>query len=152
MAKDKIDYPVVAIGRPTKYTEKVKQYVEDHKINNVTFIHQSDFSDFPAIYQMATMFVYPSIFEGFGIPILEALNSGTPVITTKGGVFPEVGGDAALYVEYGNTAEMSKQIQRLLGDEPLRQKLATKGKQQALKFRKIEIAANLMNVYRKLVK
>ncbi len=149
MAKDKIEYPVVAIGRSTKYTDKVKQYVAEKKLD-ATFIHQADFSDFPAIYQMATLFVYPSVFEGFGIPILEALNSGTPVITTKGGVFPEVGRDAALYVEYGNTEEMANAINQLINDENLRQGLAKKGKQQALKFREAEIATNLMNVYKKL--
>lgn len=151
IAKDKIDYPVVAIGRQTKYTDKVKQFVEDNKIENVSFIHESDFSDFPAIYQMATLFVYPSIFEGFGIPILEALNSGTPVITTAGGVFPEVGGDAALYVEYGNINQMSEKIQSLLNDKALREELSTKGKQQALRFREEEMAEKLMNVYRKVM-
>lgn len=150
MNQNNINYPVVAIGRETKYTEKVKLYVEEHHINDVTFIHQSDFCDFPAIYQMATLFVYPSIFEGFGIPILEALNSGTPVITTKGGVFPEVGGDAALYVEYGNNAEMAKQIKILLENKTLREELSKKGKQQTLKFREKEMASKLMNVYRKL--
>jgi len=151
MAKSDIQYPVVAIGRSTKYTEKVKQFVKDKEIKDVTFIHTSDFSDFPAIYQMATMFVYPSIFEGFGIPILEALNSGTPVITTAGGVFPEVGGDAALYVEYGNNAEMAQQIKKLLESQTLREELATKGKQQALKFREKEMAANLISVYQKVM-
>ena len=150
MAKDYIDYPLVAVGRPTKYTDKVKSFVKDNQLN-ATFIHNVDFADLPALYQMATLFAYPSLFEGFGIPILEALNSGTPVITTAGGVFPEVGGDAALYVEYGNIEEMSAQLQRLLNNASLREELAAKGKQQALKFREKEMAANLMNVYNKLM-
>ena len=100
---------------------------------------------------MATLFAYPSIFEGFGIPILEALNSNTPVITTKGGVFPEVGGDAALYVEYGNVDEMTEALKSLLGNEELRRQLSQKGKMEALKFREEEIASQLMSVYKKLL-
>lgn len=151
IVKDKIDFPVVAIGRETKYTEKVKTFVKENNIDNVTFIHDADFCDFPAIYQMATLFVYPSIFEGFGIPILEALNSGTPVITTQGGVFPEVGGDAALYAEYGNISEMGTCLRKVLSDDELRLDMARKGKQQALKFREQEMADNLMSIYRKIL-
>ena len=148
--KANIDVPVIAIGRATDYTEKVKTYVKENNLNG-TFIHNADFEDFPAIYQLATCMAYPSIFEGFGIPILEALNSGTPVITTAGGVFPEVGGDAALYVEYGNDEQMSDCLTRILNDENLRKELSQKGKKQALKFREAEIAKNLMSVYKKIV-
>ncbi len=148
MVEKNIDYPVVVIGRSTDYCTKVKKYVAQHQLN-VQFIHDADFSDFPAIYQQATLFVYPSIFEGFGIPILESLNSGTPVITTRGGVFPEVGGDAALYVTLGDTNEMATAIQNLLNKAELRTELSTKGKQEALKFRESEIAKNIMIVYQK---
>ena len=62
------------------------------------------------------MFVYPSFYEGFGIPILEALNSRVPVITTRGGVFPETGGDACIYVEPESTDEMLHALETVLGD------------------------------------
>lgn len=149
LKKAHLNTPVVALGRSTNYTDKVKAFVKENKQQGI-FIHDADFKDFPAIYQMARCMAYPSVFEGFGIPILEALNSGTPVITTKGGVFPEVGGEAALYVDYGNEDEMAEALKQILQDEKLRNTLATKGKKQALKFREAEIAQNLMNVYRKL--
>ncbi len=149
-AEGNINLPIVAIGRETTYAQKVKTFAKQHNVQAL-FIHQSDFTDFPAIYQMASLFAYPSVFEGFGIPILEALNSGTPVITTKGGVFPEVGGDAALYVAYGDTDAMINAIKSLLNDENLRQDLSQKGKEQALKFREQSIARRLMEVYQKIL-
>lgn len=149
MKKAGINYPVLALGQSTKYSDKVKAYVKAHGLDG-TFIHQADFNDFPSIYQMATCLVYPSVFEGFGIPILEALNSGTPVITTEGGVFPEVGGDAALYVKHGDIDAMASTLQQVINDGKLRDNMAQKGKQQALKFRDDNIAQDLLSVYQKL--
>lgn len=146
IAKGKIDYPVVAVGRSTKYTEKVKTFAQENKLES-TFIHNVDFEDLPVIYQMATLFIYPSLFEGFGIPILEALNSNTPVITTAGGVFPEVGGKAAKYVEYGDIDQMSEAIKTLLANNTLCEEMAKEGLKQALLFREKEMANNLMAVY-----
>lgn len=149
LVQGKIDYPVVVVGQPTKYIKQVKDYIKLHNLNCI-FLHDADFIDFPSIYQIATCFVYPSIFEGFGIPILEALNSGIPVITTAGGVFPEVGGDAALYVESGNTNAMASTLISVISNKDLRMELADKGRHQALKFRDEVIAAKLMSVYDKL--
>lgn len=145
-----IDFPVVVVGPKTKYFETVSTFAEQNKLE-VTFIHNVDFLDLPCIYQLSEVFIYPSKFEGFGIPILEALNSETPTITTKGGVFPEVGGDAARYVSYGNTAEMIEAITTVLSDSTLRTEMIEKGKKQALKFKEQEIANNLMKVYSDLV-
>lgn len=146
----KIDTPVVAVGPKTKYFETVSNFATEHKLD-VRFIHNVDFADLPSIYQMAEVFIYPSKFEGFGIPILEALNSETPIITTKGGVFPEVGGDAAQYVSFGNTTEMVEAINSVLSDTTLQASMVEKGKKQALKFREKEIANNLMKVYSNLM-
>lgn len=146
LVEGNIDMPVVALGPKTKYFETVDAYAKQHKLD-VRFIHNANFSELPAIYQLAEVFIYPSKFEGFGIPILEALNSKTPIITTKGGVFPEVGGDAALYVEYGNEKQMAKTISRVLSDFKLRNDMVDKGLKQALKFREESIAKNLMAVY-----
>ena len=96
------------------------------------------------------MFVYPSQFEGFGIPILEALNSETPVITTNGSCFPEVGGDAVKYVNYKDDAAMQHTIDEVISNETLREEMITKGKTQALKFREKHIAQNIARVYTKV--
>lgn len=88
MVAGKLDIDLVACGRHTRYADRVMEYAAAHGIGSrVRMLHSVPFSDLPALYQMASVFVYPSFYEGFGIPILEALNSRVPVITTRGGVF-----------------------------------------------------------------
>ena len=107
------------------------------------------FSDLPAVYQQADLFIYPSIFEGFGIPIIEALYSGIPVITTRGGVFSETGGFSTIYVEPDNIEKLSDSIYTILNDVLLRTKMIDEGLEYVQKFNEDKIASNLMNVYLK---
>lgn len=147
-----VDVPLVAVGRPTNYLNKVKDFVSEHKLEKqAIFLHNVETPELPAIYQMASLFVYPSLFEGFGIPILEALNSGTPVITSKGSCFPEVGGDAAKYAEYGNIEELADTIKTVLQSKELQLDMATKGKAKALEFREEKIIGELFNYYQSLI-
>ena len=77
--------PLVVVGKATPYTKKVKAFIAAHNLGNrVLFLHDVDFHDLPAIYQQATVFVYVSRYEGFGIPLLEAINCVTPVIAATG--------------------------------------------------------------------
>jgi len=82
----------------------------------------------------AGVFVYPSRYEGFGIPILEAMKLGTPVVTSNVTAMPEVAGDAALLVDPDNVGEMASQIARLLDDGELRKKLIEAGKERSRPF------------------
>ena len=149
----KTDLPVVVIGRPTKYLNEVKSYLEKANLNHrAIFLHHVETENLPAIYQNSKLFIYPSQFEGFGIPILEALNSGTPVITTNGSCFPEVGGDAVKYVNYKDNAGMQHTIDEVISNKELRKEMITKGKAQALKFREQHIAENIAKVYNKVLK
>ncbi len=152
MVQAKIDMPIVAVGRATKYLDKIKGFITKNKLENkAMFLHNVETEELPAMYQMATVFAYPSLFEGFGIPILEALNSGTPVITSKGSCFPEVGGNAAQYAQYGNTEELAEVLERVLSDSNLQNEMAVKGKQQALLFREEEVTKELLTYYSKIL-
>ena len=84
--------------------------------SNVCFVFRQDFTfdALPSFYQMATAFCYPSIFEGFGIPIIEAMYSNIPVITSKGGVFGETGGEAAWYVDPLNRDKLAATLSTVL--------------------------------------
>lgn len=150
MAEHKVDreWHLVACGKHTPYADEVMKYAAGHGLTDrVHLIHNAAFADLPAIYQMAGIFVYPSFYEGFGIPILEALNSGVPVITTEGGVFPETGGDACLYIDPNSAEQMAAAINSLTNDEGLRRDMVARGLRHAENFREPLIAENLMKVY-----
>jgi glycosyltransferase involved in cell wall biosynthesis len=89
----------------------------------------------PAVYAGAEFFIYPSIYEGFGLPVIEAMASGAPVITSGVTALPEVAGDAALYVDPWNVESISSAIERLAGDAALRSQLRQQGLQRAARFK-----------------
>ena len=143
---------LVVIGRKTTYYQTVLKYIEDNRLSNrVHFLEGVALNELATIYQMADVFVYPSIFEGFGIPIIEALYSKTPVITSKGGVFPEAGGPDTCYVDPSNTEEFSKTIENLLNDKQKRTEMADKGFTFVQKFNDDVIANNIMQLYRSIL-
>ena len=146
-----IDTTLVLIGRKTDYWQEIEKYAKEknitHKIKHLTNVSQRDLA---IIYQLATIMAYPSVFEGFGIPIIEALYSKTPVITTNSGVFPEAGGPNSMYVNPENTEEIQHAIQKLLADENLRMSMAENGWQYAQQFNDEQIAQHLMRVYNSL--
>ena len=103
--------PLVIIGRHTKYFKKVDAYVQSSELtNDVIFIDKVEFSELPAIYQMASAFIYPSVFEGFGIPLLEAAESGVPIITSTGSCFKEAAGNDAVFVDPYNINDLTSAI------------------------------------------
>ncbi len=143
--------PLVIAGKPTAYLADIKDYLKQNPAGDrIIFNHDIKSSDLPAIYQSASLFVYPSIFEGFGIPILEALYSGVPVITSTGSCFAETGGDAALYCDPLDVEQMGKCISTVLNDPDSRKLMIRKGFEHASKFDEVNVAANLMSVFENL--
>ncbi|MCC8089668.1 MAG: glycosyltransferase family 4 protein [Rikenellaceae bacterium] len=151
VAEHNIDIDIVACGRHTPYADKIAEYAVKNNIENrLHFIHNVTFSDLPAIYQMAQGLIYASFYEGFGIPILEGLNSRIPVITSQGGVFPETGGDACIYIDPHSVEQMADAIEKILSDRELVANMTDKGSNYALKFRDKEVAEDIYSVYRKI--
>ncbi len=151
MQKANVKFPFVIIGKPTKYLANVKAFVERYNMRDVYFLHNVPTEELPAFYQMAKVFIYPSIFEGFGIPILEALVSHTPVITSKGGCFAEAGGKSSIYVDPQNPKEIGLAIKEVLDNNHLRENMIFDGFIHAQEFRREKVAQNLIRVYEKLV-
>jgi glycosyltransferase involved in cell wall biosynthesis len=160
--KGKLDVPLIVIGDGTSYKSVVKKYIAENGMEKqVRFLsdepaakNADDFrsaKDFPAIYQQAIAMIYPSIFEGFGIPILEALCSRIPVITTNVSCMPETGGDAAYYVSPFDIEEMSQAIWSVTTNHELRSGMIEKGIQHADRFTRKSCAESVINVYRNLV-
>lgn len=149
IAQEKIDAPLVVIGRQTDYTKELHYLADSLKISSrVHFLHNVETIDLPAIYQMAQLFIYPSIFEGFGIPILEALCSEAPVITSAGSCFEETGGDYSLYVQPQNAFEIGASILKVLSDSNLQAKMKLEGLNHADQFTDDKIADKIMTFYR----
>lgn len=139
---------VIAIGKRTPYTTKVESYLKENQLEGqMHFFSNIPFNELPAFYQMATTFVYPSLFEGFGIPLLEALNSGIPAIGATGSCLEEAGGPHSLYVNPTNEVELAQAVEQTLTNQALRESMITEGKKYALKFEESKIAADMLNSY-----
>jgi glycosyltransferase involved in cell wall biosynthesis len=142
-----IDCPLVVVGRKTSYYQQVRNYIERNGMNQVLFLDHVQVSDLPAIYQASKGFIYPSSYEGFGIPILEALNSGVPVITSAGGCLAETAGKGGLLIDPENREQMIDSIRQVLEDSGLRDRLVREGGAHALKFREEQTIPSLYKVY-----
>jgi len=101
------------------------------------------------LYRNASAFVYPALYEGFGLPILEAMARGVPVITSNTSSLPEVAAEAALGVDPGSVREIAAAIETLLADPVLQEKLATRGRARAERFSWDETARQTLQVYEK---
>jgi glycosyltransferase involved in cell wall biosynthesis len=139
------------IGKPTAYLNKIIEFIERHSLINIIFCDVVQNQDLPGIYQLADLFVYPSIFEGFGIPVLEAMYSRVPVITSKASSMTEVGGDYTIYVDPTNAEEMAAAIKKVLYDEDLQQKMIAEGYRHARSFDADKVTSNIMQVYKKVL-
>lgn len=149
MSLAKIDLPLIAVGGQSAYAAQMAELAKQRGVD-LRYLHGFPFEELPAVYKMAELFCYPSIFEGFGIPILEAMCIGTPVLTSTGSCFAETGGDAALYADPLDAEEIAHQLRRILSDEALRNEMRTKGFQQADRFTDDKVANNLISVYNNL--
>lgn len=139
---------LVLVGKATKYKQNLTHFIAQNKLQNrVLFLENLPFVDLPSIYHLAKIFVYPSVFEGFGIPILEALNCGVPVIAATGSCLEEAGGPNSIYINSNSENELANQINLVLNDETLRQNMIIQGKLYALNFRENTIAQKLITVY-----
>ncbi len=148
----KISMPLVVVGKPTPYLNQVKQFIYTNSLSSrVFFLHQVGFDELPALYQMATAFIYPSRYEGFGIPVLEALNSGTPVIAAKGSCLEEAGGPDSIYIDPDDEQALAAAINHIWSNPKLRQQMIVNGFNYAHNFDDDKLSARLMNLYQNIL-
>lgn len=152
IARSKEKVSVVLIGKSTHYQKQLDQFVEEEGLESrVHFVHQVDFNDLPSIYQASKIFVYPSRFEGFGIPIVEAITSGTPVIAAKGSCLEEAGGPDSIYVDPDDDKALAHEIDKLLINESQCAKMVSQSLKHIQQFEPDQLAANMMNVYKEML-
>lgn len=116
--------------------------------DNLIFPGYLPLSDLNELYAGALAFLFPSLYEGFGIPVLEAMASGTPVLTSTTSSLPEVAGDAALLVDPENTREIAQAMKRFAEDKQLREQLIEKGFQNIKRFSWTKAAKQVLQVYK----
>lgn len=160
LLRNECPLPLVIIGEGNCYKQKVEKFITENKLESrIIFLSQrvaaqsKDFKssqDFPAIYQAATAMVYPSYFEGFGIPVLEALWSRLPVITSNTSSMPEAGGDGAFLIDPAKPQEIAEAILKIYSDPNFTESMKTKGWQYAQRFTVQNCAASVMDVYTQL--
>lgn len=129
------DLQLVIIGKKGWQYEPILAAPQKFGVEDtVKFLDFVTDDDLPAFYSNATCFVLPSLYEGFGLPVLEAMKYGCPVLTSNVSSLPEAGGDAAVYFDPENVDDITKQIERVLSDSALRKEMAAKGHEQVKKF------------------
>jgi glycosyltransferase involved in cell wall biosynthesis len=152
-AVQKTTHNLVVVGSKTEYFNKIEAFLQtDGELRKrIHFLEKVPLKDLAALYQTAELFVYPSIFEGFGIPIVEALFSGTPVISSTGSCFSEAGGLDSIYVDPNNVSLLAEKIKWVLNNPSVSKKMIENGYIHAQKFKDDLIAESLIQFYSELV-
>lgn len=146
------DIHLVAIGKRTTYADEIDEYINKHQLTHrVHIFHNIPFHELPAFYQSAQLFVYPSFFEGFGIPIIEAIHSGLPVIAAAGSCLEEAGGPGSIYVNPNDEKDLAGNINKILSSPELADEMRKKGKLYVKRFSDSTIAQDIMRVYQKVL-
>ena len=138
--------PLIIVGRKGWNCDDILSYMSELE-GMVRFTGYVSDEELVALYQMATCLVFPSLYEGFGLPVLEAMMAGCPVITSKTSSLPEVAGNAGLLVDPHNAGEIATTIIRLLQDDALRTSLQEQGREWATHFSWAETARITRKLY-----
>ncbi len=147
------DLSLVIVGRSTAYTEKVRRYIDENRLTDrVLILENVTNADLPAIYQMAEASVYPSRYEGFGIPIIEAIQSGLPVVACTGSCLEEAGGNDSLYVDPDDVYGMADAIAQVLKGAEGREERIRRAQHYIERFEGNDVARQMMELYRDVKK
>lgn len=145
--KLKNEYSLVLVGKNFMH----KTYWEINKMDNVIVKEDVSWHDLPGIYKGAKMFVFPSLYEGFGLPPLEAMACGVPVICSTAGSLPEIMGDAAIKIHPADCAGLADSMEKLLTDVSLCQDMIQKGKARAERYKWEDTALKTWNIYQEAI-
>lgn len=147
----KIKEKLVIVGNKSGEYQNIYKTVKNLGLKkDVFFTGYVDEKLLPFYYNSASLFIYPSLYEGFGLPVLEAMASGTPVITSNVSSLPEVAGDAALLVNPHDVEEMAEMMQKVLNNEELQEKMREKGLKRAKLFSWERCARETLNLYKEI--
>jgi len=142
---------LVLVGRKDFQFDQLLARIKELKLeSSVVFPGYVAAEDLPLFYNAAEVFVFPSFFEGFGLPVVESMASGLPTITSCGSSLEEVSGNAAMLVDPSDTSALSDALERVLGNPELQQQMAERGLRQGALYKSNTLATQMLDVYRSL--
>lgn len=139
---------LVLAGKEDYFYKRLKKFVADSHISNVFFPGHVDETDLPMIYREAKLYVFPSLYEGFGLPPLEAMARNIPVASSNASCLPEILGNAAFFFDPRGISEIAEAIEKVLTDNALRKKLIEVGKKQIQKYSWEKMARETLDIYK----
>jgi glycosyltransferase involved in cell wall biosynthesis len=143
---------LVLVGKRDFQAELLESRIKELGLEScVLFPSYVSHEDLPLFYNAAEVFVFPSFFEGFGLPVIESMASGLPTITSRGSSLEEVSGDAALLIDPADTECIAAALERVLGDPELRRNLSERGLRQSAQFKAGNLGTQLLDLYRSLL-
>jgi glycosyltransferase involved in cell wall biosynthesis len=146
------DVALVAVGRPTPYVRQLADYARRHQLTHrLMLFHNVTNSQLPHFYAHAELFVYPSRYEGFGIPIIEAISSGLPVAACTGSCLEEAGGPHSLYVDPDDDEALADAVKQLLRGATGREERIRRSQQYITRFTGATVAQQMLDVYKSLI-
>ena len=146
------DISLVLVGRHTAYTDKLIQYARANGLEHrLHILHGVPDADLPALYAGAECFVYPSVYEGFGIPIIEAISCGLPVVACTGSCLEEAGGPDSLYVAPNDAIGMANAIRRSLKGADDREERIQRSMDYIRRFSGTDVAGQVVDVYKRVL-
>lgn len=149
LIKNKVEEDLILVGGTGNMKSEIEALIVNKNLQSrVKILSNVSNEDLPSIYKAASVFVFPSLFEGFGMPIVEALFSKVPAITTKGGCFEEAGGKDSLYINPNSAEEIADAILKVLNNEMLKTRMIENGFAHAQTMTGKIIAEKAMNVYK----
>jgi glycosyltransferase involved in cell wall biosynthesis len=151
LKKQGIAAKLVIVGKKDWQSELLMSKIKELGMEgSVIFPGFVPFNDLPLFYNAAEVFVFPSVFEGFGLPVMESLASGVPTITSRGSSLEEVAGDGTLLVDPNDTESIKEALAKVLGSAELKHDLARRGLARSTEFKAGELARKTLEVYRAL--
>lgn len=146
------DVNLVLVGRPTAYADTIRAEARRLGLSNRLYmLSDVTMTEIPALYAGAQVAAYPSFYEGFGIPMLEALAAGVPLVAATGSCLEEAGGEGAIYVDPANHEEFAEAALRIISNPALREEMVDRGRRHITAFAPEKFGQSLVNVYNELL-
>lgn len=142
------EFPLVIVSNGGDTYSEIEQYVQNKEVRHrVYFLNKIPWYELPGIYKMAKCVVYPSLYEGFGLPIIEGLKMGIPVVASNNSSLPEAGGDGAIYIDAQDVEGWADAINKVVLDSTFAQQLIDRGRKHIQKFAPEVVTSAMVDLY-----